>query len=154
VKPFKHAACHSKSEAGAIRIITLVWLGFAAWFVTLFILSSIPGDRFGPLPFSWADKVVHTIIFTTGSFLLATAAYRTFGKSFAKTMILIFVIMVLIGAGDEYHQIYTPGRSGNDLGDLSADALGSLIGIFFAGFLHGKRSPKSNLPAPGADRPA
>lgn len=130
----------------------LIWLAFAGWFITLFILSSIPGNRFGPPPFSWADKAVHALIFTVGSFLLATGFFRLFGSSLLKTAIFAFIAMVLVGAGDEFHQTFTPGRSGNDRGDLAADAIGALIGITCARFLHGKRSAKSPPPAPDADR--
>ncbi|HVE16457.1 MAG TPA: VanZ family protein [Chthoniobacterales bacterium] len=136
------------------RINRFLWLAFAAWCITLFILSSIPGNRIGPPPFFEADKVVHTIIFATGSFLLALAFYRTFGHSLLKTSLLVFLAMVFIGVGDEFHQTYTPGRSGDDPGDLLADAVGALIGISCARFLHGRRSAKPHSPAPGGDRSA
>jgi hypothetical protein len=136
------------------RTTAFIWFTFIAWCIALFILSSIPGNRIEPLPFFQADKVVHTGIFATGAFLLALAFYRTFGHSLLKTSILAFLAMVLIGMGDEFHQTYTPGRSGDDPGDLLADAVGALIGISCARFLHGRRSAKPHSPAPGGDRPA
>ena len=114
----------------------------------------MPGNYFGPPPFSWADKVVHTAIFACGSGLFAAAFYRTFGGLAWKTPALIFVAMVLIGVGDEFHQTFTPGRSGNDPGDLTADALGALIGIGVARFFHGKRPANPHPPSPGTDRAA
>lgn len=150
----KQAACHSSRTAGWIRAQALLWIAFALWLVTLFVLSSIPGSRFGPLPFDWADKAVHALIFMAGSFLLASGFHHSLGPAFLKILLLAFVIMVLIGAGDELHQVYTPGRSGNDRGDLLADAVGALLGAACAGLLHAKRSAKPPLPAPGTDRAA
>lgn len=150
----KQSPCHPPKIPGRNWINVLLWLMFAAWCVTLFILSSIPGSRLGALPFPQADKVVHSAIFAMGAILLAFAFYRTFGRSAWKTSVLVFVAMVAIGFSDEFHQLYTPGRSGDDPGDLLADAAGALIGIVCAGLLHGKRPAKPHLPAPGADRAA
>jgi len=150
----KQAACHAASTRGLNRKNILLWLGFAAWWIALFILSSIPGSRIGAMPFPNADKVVHIAIFFLGTVLLALAFFRTFGRSPLKTSILVFVAMVLVGVGDEYHQIYTPGRSGDDPGDLLADAIGALIGIGCVALFHGKRPAKANLPAPVGDRAA
>jgi len=70
---------------------------FVAWGITLFILSSIPANRMEPLPFPQADKVAHGGIFTVGAILLASAFFRTFGRSPLKTSLLVFAAMVLIG---------------------------------------------------------
>lgn len=40
--------------------------------------------------------------------------------------------MAVIAVLDEFHQRFSPGRSGNDPGDLMADAVGSLAGIALA----------------------
>jgi VanZ family protein len=154
VKATQQPPCHAPATRSPGRTNLVLWLAFAAWCVTLFILSSIPGNRFAPPPFSWADKVVHTFIFTTGSFLLVSACRRTFGASSLKAFLLLFVAMLLIGVSDEFHQTYTPGRSGNDRGDLTADALGALIGLGLAALLHGKRPRKTDLPSPLGDRAA
>ena len=37
----------------------------------------------------------------------------------------------IIGALDEYHQTFTPGRSGNDPWDLLADTVGAAAGSAF-----------------------
>ncbi len=150
----KQPPCQPSQTPSQKRITTLLWAAFVVWGITLFILSSIPGNRMEPLPFPQADKVVHTIIFATGSALLAFAFFRTFGHSALKTSALVFVAMVLIGFGDEFHQTFTPGRSGDDPGDLTADAIGALIGIVAARFFNGRRSSNPNLPPPRADRAA
>ena len=42
--------------------------------------------------------------------------------------IVVLIVGVLIGRLDEYHQSFTPGRSGNDNGDWLADILGAATG--------------------------
>jgi VanZ family protein len=46
---------------------------------------------------------------------------------------VIFLITIVaisaFGALDEYHQLSTPGRSGGDLGDWTADTLGAMVGV-------------------------
>jgi len=42
----------------------------------------------------------------------------------------------LYGVSDEFHQTFTPNRSGNDLGDLTADFIGSFIGATAWRLLH------------------
>jgi VanZ family protein len=135
----------------ASKRTAFLWLAFATWCVSLFILSSIPGNRIEPLPFPQADKVVHACIFILGAALLTSAFYRTFGRSLLKTSFLVFMSMVVIGFSDEFHQLYTPGRSGNDPWDLLADATGALIGITCAGLLNGKRRANPHLPTQGGN---
>jgi VanZ family protein len=42
------------------------------------------------------------------------------------------VFGMVIGATDEYHQSFTPGRSGNDVGDWLADLSGASAGALLA----------------------
>jgi len=50
----------------------------------------------------------------------------------ALTLRSLFIISIAfcsaVGGLDEYHQSFTPGRSGNDLGDWLADTLGGTAG--------------------------
>ncbi|MEY3896711.1 MAG: hypothetical protein RLZZ214_2231 [Verrucomicrobiota bacterium] len=48
----------------------------------------------------------------------------------AKLITTAVVVVALIGALDEYHQSFTPGRSGNDPFDWLADLLGATAGAF------------------------
>jgi VanZ family protein len=55
-------------------------------------------------------------------------------KAILSTTILA---IALIGGLDEYHQTFTPGRSGNDPYDWLADVLGAAAGAFaFKRFHH------------------
>lgn len=121
--------------------------------VSLIILSSMPGSRFGPSPFLEADKVVHFLLFAVGAGLFMAAVCRTVGAGSWLRAFFAWLFMVAIGIGDEIHQLYTPGRSGGDWGDLTADAAGAAFGICLILLLHGKRSP-ARLGTPSPDRPA
>jgi VanZ family protein len=109
------------------------WLtGFLLWFGVLWGLSSfrIPGEGVPPVPHF--DKVVHFGYFFGGSCLLCAWLYRRGPErtDWAKLITTAVVVVALIGALDEYHQSFTPGRSGNDPFDWLADLLGATAGAF------------------------
>ena len=102
------------------------------WAALLWWLSSRVLPPMGPT-FSQADKLKHLIYFTAGSycaarFLLLT---RPNWKSFSLTL-LVILFAGLVGISDELHQSFTPGRSGNDLGDILADTAGGWLGALLA----------------------
>jgi VanZ family protein len=53
-------------------------------------------------------------------------------KNSARYSLQVLIFALLVGALDEYHQTFTPHRSGNDIGDLTADVLGSYFGGWMA----------------------
>jgi len=133
--------------------IVLIWIAFAGWIGAVWMLSSIPGSRIPSLPFPEADKVVHACLYALGAFIL-TAAMRSAFPS-AKSLALngaALCIMIGLGILDEVHQLSTPGRSGADFFDLTADAVGSLLGIGAFHILYAFRYPRSHHQAPGAGR--
>jgi VanZ family protein len=108
------------------------------WFGVLWILSSFDrpgidrpsGDQF--------DKVEHFGYFFGGAILLT--AYFFFKNPGAPTWRIIIpsviVIMAGVGALDEFHQSFVPGRSGNDLFDWLADVAGGAAGAFTFKSIH------------------
>ena len=130
------------------------WFFFALWVIGITVLSSMPGDRFEPPPFFGADKVVHMGLFALGGAILVGALRLVVGSGAVKTAFGALGIMALVGMADEIHQLWTPGRSGADVGDWTADVIGSAIGIACVSLLYARRSSKPHLPAPGADRAA
>ena len=95
------------------------WWPALAWAILIFIGSSIPGHS---LPhFSLWDKLEHAIEYSIFSSLLA------YGFGLRRWWWAI-VVGALFGVTDEFHQTFTPGRSGNDLGDMTADLVGSILG--------------------------
>ncbi len=116
-----------------------LWLvGFVTWAVALFILSSLSKvlPENGP-EIPNLDKIVHFGYFMGGAFSFTTWMILRKGAE-ARPLLRIFIPILLfgiIGALDEYHQTFTPGRSGNDPYDWLADILGSITGIILANWL-------------------
>lgn len=98
---------------------------YAAWFVILWTLSSLshPGPK---INISGIDKVEHAFAFFCGGLALGLAL--CLGKTKLKTACLLVVLVGgAVGFVDEYHQTFTPGRSGLDVYDWLADVTGSLL---------------------------
>lgn|GEM_PF-615928 len=129
-----HAAPPPPARARGRRVAALLqrpsawsrawWL----WFTVLFALSSIPGHHLGPVPFAWFDKLEHAAYFFLGGLLLGgglAAAGQWPGRWW-----LLPLVAALAGLFDEFHQIFTPGRSGLDPGDWMADILGGTLAVW------------------------
>lgn len=139
----------------ALHSPRLWWALFGAWLLTVCALSSIPGNQFHGTDIPNADKIVHVLIFFTGASLLVLALLTSTTWSAAKIAPLAFLALLAFGGLDEYHQTFTPHRSGADLGDLIADAAGALLGVFLALFIHAqlknRPSKSAHLGTPSPD---
>lgn len=99
------------------RVLRL--LPAVAWFGLTWWLSSRadpPGSDLLAIPF--ADKLGHAGLFAVQAGLLRLAGLR---------VRLAVLFAVALGALDELHQAFVPGRS-PDLADLAADAVGAVVG--------------------------
>jgi len=109
------------------------WILFAVWLTTLTVLSSFPVPDLEQENLKISDKLVHFLYFMggAGAFNLARglAGTRLVGWVAFGVNLLVFA---LIGAGDEFHQSFVEGRTGNDLGDFLADVLGGIGGYIAA----------------------
>lgn len=106
------------------------WLcAFAVWFGVLWWLSS--GQRDLPLgeDIRFIDKVYHFGYYFGGAILLGGAFSRPIG-CVARPFLLTVSAIALVGALDEFHQSFVPGRSGNDPADWSADISGGICGAW------------------------
>lgn len=117
-----------------------LWLiALISWATTLFILSSLTPTlpTAGP-QIPHLDKLLHFGYFLGGGLILATYLRLKKGTHTPPlTRFLTALIpLAIIGALDEYHQTFTPGRSGNDPLDWLADLLGSATGILLAHLIH------------------
>lgn len=116
-----------------------LWLGaFILWSGVLYWLSSTtPLLPSGP-KIPHLDKVAHFGYFFGGAGLLAAFFYRLRPDAprWGQIIVATVVILAVIGLLDEWHQTFTPGRSGNDLGDWLADTLGALVGALVFRRLH------------------
>ena len=95
----------------------------------LFTLSALPGhDPFLNSVFLLSDKMEHLIAyFILGvSVCIWIPSQRWFAKPL-RCAAPILLICTLFAISDEYHQSFVPGRSGNDLGDLIANFIGSFF---------------------------
>lgn len=103
---------------------------FLAWAVTLWFLSaSNPAPKDGP-DIPHLDKVAHFLYFFGGGCLLAAYGGLKWSEvSSRRLFIVVVLICCVVGRLDEYHQTFTPGRSGNDDGDWLADILGGASGV-------------------------
>ncbi|HZW36153.1 MAG: VanZ family protein [Deltaproteobacteria bacterium] len=100
-------------------VLLVLWAGF-----TLF-LTSLPHPGID-LPFSFADKVAHFGFYGVMGFLCAMWRRESGStKGSAATAGLLFV--AIVGAVDEGHQHWIPGRS-TDVFDWIADMAGGGIG--------------------------
>ena len=119
-----------------------VFLGFlfGLWLVSLWILSSIPGEDVHLPAFPGADKAAHFAYFLIGGFLLAGLLNRTLGWRGWKLLGTVLCVMALIGALDELHQLHTQDRSGADPFDWIADCFGGALGAFMLGWVYARRA--------------
>lgn len=134
------------------RPASKVWLTLTVLYaLMIFILSSLPNPKIpeaGLLLFSHfiryvqqsdylvvfapfypllkqPDKMIHLLLyFVFGVLLFLTL--RSTGQTMGKAVTIAFFLGVLYGAGDEFHQMFVPGRTASVM-DLAADALGVLL---------------------------
>jgi VanZ family protein len=114
----------------------LWWFAVLVWAVALWILSANPSLHSGP-SFPLKDKLLHCIYFCGGASCLLIAL---FGKASPvpawRTLVLRSLLFTaIIGALDEFHQTFTPGRSGNDPWDWLADVTGGVLAAWIVGRL-------------------
>ena len=100
----------------------LVWAG------VIIFLTSIPNP---PVPRALAasDKLAHFGMYFGFGFLLARAVLQEASPMF--TILATVAVGAIIGAVDEWHQQFIPGRS-MDSADWRADAVGVAMGVIVA----------------------
>ncbi len=114
---------------GIIANPWLWWLGFSAWVGLIYFASSIPSGPPVPFLIPHLDKFIHAIAFAVGAFLLSTALTLKPAPSSRVVYLTALAVLTLYAVLDELHQLYTPGRSGGDVGDMIADVIGTCLGI-------------------------
>lgn len=103
-------------------------LPLIAWCIFIFTVSSIPQTKI-PNLLNYSDKIVHAGVFFILCWLAHVAMFFqpfVFIKKRALLFALLFVI--LFGISDEFHQMFTPGRT-SEIWDLIADTAGGLLYI-------------------------
>ena len=93
------------------------------------------------MPGSFFDKVAHLLEFAALAFLLSLGYFTSLRSSLKTKVLLIFVSGLILGALDEIHQSFVPGRQ-SDPWDVIADILGIALGIFLYWYLAEKRKSR------------
>ena len=111
-----------------MRLRNFLWnqLPLILWAASIFVLSGMRGFPVTRTPIGF-DKIAHFVLF----FVFCGLGWRAFFHQLAsrslkrQALLCAFLLAVLYGALDEFHQYYVPGRQA-DLYDLLADGLGAL----------------------------
>ncbi len=117
----------------------LLWLTFfLMWFSLLWILSSMPGSG-KPSPIPHLDKLAHYLYFCFFGISIIGIHHRSFLIYHPWRCVWHTVLVcAAIGIIDEWHQCYTPLRSGADLLDWLADVFGGLSGAILLKHIYQK----------------
>ena len=99
----------------------------AGWVALTLTLTSIPNPEFGHL-FPGADTAAHFGFYGIAGFLFVLWRMES-GKGAAVAVLCALFFAALLGAVDEFHQQWIPGRS-MDLLDWVADFAGGTAGGF------------------------
>ena len=103
----------------------LFLLMLAGWVALTLTLTSIPNPEFGP-SFPGADKVAHFGVYGVAGFLFVLWR-REIGTGAAAAVLGAAIFAALLGAVDEFHQQWIPGRS-MELLDWASDLAGATAG--------------------------
>ena len=118
----------------------LGWVPATLWTVVIYLLSSQPSL---PSPASVGDKQAHALAYGLLALLCLMGLTGWRWRRIAGASLLgAFVLAVLYGVSDEFHQSFVPGRT-PDLADVVADAAGAglaLTGAWAWAILLGRRS--------------
>ena len=108
------------------KIIWLRRLLLVSWLIALFLFSHRAHVNQEPgIPH--LDKLKHFIFFSFGGGVFFLNYARN-SKLLSLKSLALLIILVIIGALDEYHQSFIPGRSGNDIFDWLANCVGAVSG--------------------------
>lgn len=99
------------------------------WAIVLFIFSSIPYPPNIKLFMPRDDLVKHAIVYCIFGFFIARAFYHQTRYMRLREYLFLFTFLLgmLYGISDEFHQYFVPGRS-TEISDAVADSVGTIIG--------------------------
>lgn len=104
-------------------------MALLAWACAILWFSSLRPDELPDAAFAFWDKLNHFAAFSVGGWLAASALRVSRPHAQPTTVLVLAVFLVAaFGVLDEALQTLTPGRSGAQLGDWIADALGATAG--------------------------
>lgn len=111
------------------RFRLAAWLAVALWAGTITYFSSLSGPEIQQLGLTFWDKAQHFSAFAVGGAILALALRWSVTWPWKRLVRFAVVALMIFGALDEFHQVFTPRRSGADPLDWLADCFGALVGV-------------------------
>jgi VanZ family protein len=107
----------------------LLWFALVCWACGILVLSSLTPQELPEVAFVFWDKANHFLAYVLGGWVAASALRVSRpGIRIAIGVILAVIVVAVFGALDELLQTFTPGRSGGDIFDWTADLLGAVAG--------------------------
>lgn len=119
--------CGGMKQSVIIKILQYQ-VPLIAWCIFIYTVSSIPQTKI-PNFVNYTDKIVHACVFFVLCWLAHVAFY--FQPSIRlrrRSLLLALLFVILFGISDEFHQMFTPGRT-SEIWDLVADTIGGLLYI-------------------------
>ena len=124
----------ARSRAGQHRrsrslhdLIPRRWWPPVAWLGAILTATSLPKSVIPDVGFQFADKGLHFSMYAGFAFLTARAMHNPPRTTLPRVLVASFLLVLAIGALDEWHQHFIKGRS-TELFDWIADSLGGLAG--------------------------
>jgi len=96
------------------------------WMLLIWALSSLPSNKIPSVKIFSIDKLAHIGIYLIWGLIVNLNLRRSNASS--RTVLFVYVMMVLNAALDEYHQRYIPGR-GVSWFDLIANLAGLSLAL-------------------------
>lgn len=103
------------------------WWPPVAWLGAILTATSLPNTLIPDVGFRFADKGLHFFMYGGLGLLLARAMHNPPRTTRLRVFLAAFLLVVAIGALDEWHQHFIQGRS-TELADWLADSSGGLVG--------------------------
>lgn len=120
-------------------LASLLWLALLCWACGILFLSSLTPQELPEAAFLFWDKANHFLAYALGGWLAASALRVSRPAArIAAAAILAVIAVAAFGALDELLQTFTPGRSGGDIFDWTADLLGAVAGAVVSLLTHGR----------------
>ena len=98
-----------------------------AWLGAILTATSLPKAVIPDVGFRFADKVVHFSMYGVLGPLFARAMHNPPRTTRTRVVVASCLLIVAIGALDEWHQHFIQGRS-TEFADWLADSSGGLLG--------------------------
>jgi VanZ family protein len=97
------------------------------WLGAILTATSLPSSVIPAVGFRFADKALHFLMYGGLGLLLARAMHNPPRTTRVRVVVAATLMVVAIGALDEWHQRYIRGRS-TEFADGVADSVGGLVG--------------------------